>query len=760
MSLEILFYARSGFPIQNGSSIVVSNGGKDKQSNVRQSGIPLNVDTVNSKYASRFDDDIIYDLLGSELSISPISVQYSVNYWIPSYDEWYKAAFYKSGGTNAGYWTYATQSDTAPIPVQASLIGDGLANGSGNYANYAGSGSWNVPSGSGNVTTVGTNGGPSAYGTYDQNGNVWEWNDAISDNLRGIGGADWLCNQFRLSNHGTVTYNSDGSIRQTLSTYHGDPSAENDKIGFRIATRTNPLNLPNFVTVADTGNSPDINGIGSVAYAYKIAKYEVTNSNYVEFLNAIAQTDSYNVYNPDMTTVIISSGINAGYPSTAQRGGIIRSGSSGSYTYAAKTNMGNKPVNFVSWFDAARYCNWLHNGKPSGLQSNDTTEDGAYPLYGALSGIIAKRTIAPTPTPTMTPTNTRTPTPTSSVTPTITKTTTITPTQTLTPSITSSVTKTPAVTQTTTATPTPTITQTATNTSTPAPTRTPTPSASSSQIVLTSNSANYNNCAGNVSTVGTNGISSYYGAYDMSGNVWEWTDTTVASTNKVLRGGNLSYSEAYLSSTFQSYADINSRSGFTGFRIGAYTLSALYPNMVLVGDLNNLPDSNGFGNVSYGYYTSKYEITNDEYVEFLNAVAQTDIYSLYINNMSLDNLGGINRSGASGSYVYSVKTNKNNKPVNFVNWISCARYCNWLHNGKPTGVGAAGSTESGAYNMTQTNIIRQNNASFFMLSENEWYKAAYYKGGSVNAGYWLYATQSNTAPSCVQLSATGDGIVL
>lgn len=757
MSLEILFYARSGLPIQNGSSIVVNYGGKDKQSQVRQNNISLNIDVINSKYANRFDDDIIYDGLSSgTINPTPSPSAYAGNYWIPSYDEWYKAAFYKSSGTSAGYWTYATQSDTAPTPVAADAFGNGLASGVGNYANFAGGADWNGSDG--NVTTVGTNGGPSAYGTFDQNGNVWEWNDSISDNLRGIGGGDWFCTNFRLSSAGTTTFNADGSVRQTISTYHGEPSTENAKIGFRIATFNNPLNLPHFVNITDPNNVADINNVGAVTYPYKIAKYEVTNGDYVEFLNAIAQTDTYGVYNTEMSTVIISAGPNIGNPSPDQRGGILRSGSSGSYVYTSKTNMSNKPVNFVNWFDAARYCNWLHNGKPSGLQTSSTTEDGVYPLNGSISGIITKRTIAPTPTPTptptTTPTNTRTPTPTRTVTPTVTITQTNTSTLTPTPSITSTITQTPTSTPANTTTPTVTVTPTITTTTT----RTPTPSTSSSQVVYTTNSANYDNCAGNVSTVGTNGISSYYGAYDMSGNVWEWTDTTIASTNKVLRGGNLAYNAAYLSSTFQTYADVNSRSGFTGFRIGAYAPSALYPNMVLVLDLNNIANNNGFGSVPYSYYVGTYEVTNDEYVEFLNAVAQTDTYSLYVNNMSLDTLGGISRSGSAGSYVYTTKINKSRKPVNFVSWMSCARYCNWLHNGKPTGGAAVGSTENGTYDMTQTTIIRQNNATFFMLSENEWYKAAYYKGGGLNAGYWLYATQSNTAPTCVQLTPTGDGI--
>jgi len=44
--------------------------------------------------------------------------------------------------------------------------------------------------------------------------------------------------------------------------------------------------------------------------------------------------------------------------------------------------MGNKPVSFVSFWDSARFTNWLHNGQPSGAQDNSSTEDGAYTLGG------------------------------------------------------------------------------------------------------------------------------------------------------------------------------------------------------------------------------------------------------------------------------------------------------------------------------------------------------------------------------------------
>ena len=129
------------------------------------------------------------------------------------------------------------------------------------------------------------------------------------------------------------------------------------------------------VTVGNAGNAPDTRyetpGYGGVGYVYDIGKYEVTAGQYTEFLNAVAATDAYELYNTDMWVT--------GYSCMIQR-----SGSSGSYTYSVAADWADRPVNFVTWGDAARFTNSLHNGQPTGAQDLSTTEDGSYFLDGAM----------------------------------------------------------------------------------------------------------------------------------------------------------------------------------------------------------------------------------------------------------------------------------------------------------------------------------------------------------------------------------------
>ncbi len=137
------------------------------------------------------------------------------------------------------------------------------------------------------------------------------------------------------------------------------------------------------VPVGDAGNWPEWSGTGvggagpdrlcgAVDYDYQIGRFEVTASDYVTFLNAVAATDPYELYAPDM--------IEHSYGCRIERSGVA-----GSFAYSVPNDWARRPVNFVNWGDAARYANWLSNGQPSGAQGPGTTEDGSYALNGAMT---------------------------------------------------------------------------------------------------------------------------------------------------------------------------------------------------------------------------------------------------------------------------------------------------------------------------------------------------------------------------------------
>jgi formylglycine-generating enzyme required for sulfatase activity len=131
-----------------------------------------------------------------------------------------------------------------------------------------------------------------------------------------------------------------------------------------LGNAVDPLNFIPF--------NPFVPPFGAVPYAYEIGATEVTNAQYTAFLNAKAASDPFGLYFGD--------GVNFGM--ALFDGGITRSGSSGSYTYATRSGRENWPVNYVNFWDAARFANWLHNGQGSG-----DTETGAYTLTpGGISG--------------------------------------------------------------------------------------------------------------------------------------------------------------------------------------------------------------------------------------------------------------------------------------------------------------------------------------------------------------------------------------
>lgn len=156
---------------------------------------------------------------------SPVAKNAGATIFLPSQDQWYKAAYYKGGGTNAGYWDYTNQSDSRPTAVTSNVFGDGSAGNTGNFVNAGNAADWNGQDG--NVTTVGTNGGPGPYGTFDMGGNVWEWNDMAGN----AGGSRELRGgELRLS-----TLQTSSSAQYGISSF--DPSAAEDYwVGLRLAS--------------------------------------------------------------------------------------------------------------------------------------------------------------------------------------------------------------------------------------------------------------------------------------------------------------------------------------------------------------------------------------------------------------------------------------------------------------------------------------------------------------------------------------------
>jgi formylglycine-generating enzyme required for sulfatase activity len=178
-----------------------------------------------------------------------------------------------------------------------------------------------------------------------------------------------------------------------------------------------------------------------------------------------------------------------------------------------------------------------------------------------------------------------------------------------------------------------------------------------------------------------------------------------------------------------------------------------------VGDAGNLADARQghYGAVPYAYAIGKWEVTNGQYRAFLNAVARTDTHGLYCATGYFGDggmggpYGGISRNGASGDYAYTPKDGDaawDSKPVNFVSWFNCLRFVNWLHNGQPSAPQGPSTTEDGAYDLSLgLSAARKPGARFALPNADEWYKSAYYKGDSPDAGYWEYATRHDEVPN-------------
>jgi len=151
------------------------------------------------------------------------AAEHGTTYFIPTEDEWYKAAFHKNNGVTGGaanYWDYPTGSDTMPTAVTGGT-------GAGTAVFYGNGVSPTAPA------VVSNAGGLSAYDTMGQGGNVWEWNEAIvyDGSYRGL-----RAGSFR------DAY-SDGKLHASFRDYFYDPTCQNNDFGFRVASVPEPATL-------------------------------------------------------------------------------------------------------------------------------------------------------------------------------------------------------------------------------------------------------------------------------------------------------------------------------------------------------------------------------------------------------------------------------------------------------------------------------------------------------------------------------------
>jgi len=182
-------------------------------------------------------------------------------------------------------------------------------------------------------------------------------------------------------------------------------------------------------------------------------------------------------------------------------------------------------------------------------------------------------------------------------------------------------------------------------------------------------------------------------------------------------------------------------------------MPALNMIMLPIGNVRNAADLvTGYGRVIESYQISKYEITIGDYVSFLNSVVKSDPHILYNASMaSTATVAGIACTSIDGSYSYEPITpalvtpsganDPANRPVTFISWYDVARFANWMANGQTIGDQTASTTENGGYDMTNpsspladpdqppfrnaTNPNTNATPSFFLPTEDQWYKAAY-----------------------------------
>jgi formylglycine-generating enzyme len=184
-------------------------------------------------------------------------------YFIPSEDEWYKAAYHKNDGVTANYWQYATGSNNTPDGIGFS--GDTAFDAV--FRDLFNQGHPNE------VTNVGV---ASPYGTFGQNGNVFEWQETALDGVndspsesRGVRGGEWSYSAAAMS-AGDLSSNtpdiSDLAIGFRVASVAPDGDA--DGIPDEYETGTGIYVSPQNTGTSPTNSDSDGDGLGDGAEVF------------------------------------------------------------------------------------------------------------------------------------------------------------------------------------------------------------------------------------------------------------------------------------------------------------------------------------------------------------------------------------------------------------------------------------------------------------------------------------------------------------
>lgn len=163
---------------------------------------------------------------------------------------------------------------------------------------------------------------------------------------------------------------------------------------------------------------------------------------------------------------------------------------------------------------------------------------------------------------------------------------------------------------------------------------------------------------------------------------------------------------------------------------------------VVIGYPRNASLPDGRGTVPQVFRISKFEITNHQYVIFLNKTARKDPHQLYDTRMQTEPCGGIERFIEDGECHYRLREGFERLPVVYVSYYSAMRFANWMHNGH-----LSSETETGAYNLHHKDAPRLSGARYWIPTENEWIKSAYFdprKGPQ--GGYWKLPCGADSQP--------------